>query len=484
MIKTKTTLILIKLIVTANLLIAQTILWDNLYGPLYDELSWDMCKTTLGRYAVVGSQNVDGEYRPYFLLITENGQTIIERSYNLSYEYEGMRIIESSLGGFFLLCTGWRDDNIPPENLGCIIKTDSNGNPLRYYFQPLVPDAILEDENHDLILLGSEGRADSVYQWIARIDTLGNQMWFNEFTPYRRTHAHNLLRTSSGRIFSASHCYVDHPEYHSVALIAEYDHYGNIIAQRTFSEGQFVIPHDLIESQDGGLVLFGNAQVTNNIMHDSRWIAKASMDLDSVWSKVDTAGDANDREIGLEIAQLPDGTFVTAGYRQFITSPLSEPNLLITYFNHTGEFQSEYEFYSDRHELGQDLEVVNQSTIVILSSIFDSFFGELTDDIRVLSFQYPSAIVVNNTPSEFNLDIYPNPANPSVTIRYELSRASNVVVKIFDLLGRTVHIDNAGFKAVGSYMLIWEASLYQSGVYIVEVSTGSESYREKVVLLR
>jgi hypothetical protein len=88
-------------------------------------------------------------------------------------------------------------------------------------------------------------------------------------------------------------------------------------------------------------------------------------------------------------------------------------------------------------------------------------------------------------PTSFALEsAYPNPFNPSTTIRYALPHAEHVTLKVFDVLGREVAslVDEeqaAGFKSVS-----WEPSTYASGVYFYQLTAGSFSAVKKFVFAR
>ena len=84
---------------------------------------------------------------------------------------------------------------------------------------------------------------------------------------------------------------------------------------------------------------------------------------------------------------------------------------------------------------------------------------------------------------------YPNPFNPSTTIRYDLPEHSYVTITIYDMLGRQVktlinQTQNAGYKSV-----IWNATNdygkpVSAGIYLYQIQAGEYMQTKKMVLLK
>ena len=88
-------------------------------------------------------------------------------------------------------------------------------------------------------------------------------------------------------------------------------------------------------------------------------------------------------------------------------------------------------------------------------------------------------------PGKFRLEQnYPNPFNPSTTIRYELPRASNVRVSVFDMLGREVSVVVNERRDAGVHEVKFDASELASGVYLYRLQAGEFVQTRKLVLLQ
>lgn len=78
--------------------------------------------------------------------------------------------------------------------------------------------------------------------------------------------------------------------------------------------------------------------------------------------------------------------------------------------------------------------------------------------------------IERSEPENFNLhQNFPNPFNPSTTINFDVNRASDVIISVFDLNGRIIlELVNAFYNS-GSYSVDFDATNLASGTYIYEM---------------
>ena len=68
---------------------------------------------------------------------------------------------------------------------------------------------------------------------------------------------------------------------------------------------------------------------------------------------------------------------------------------------------------------------------------------------------------------------YPNPFSPLTKIKYSIPKSSNVVIKVFDILGNEIKTLANEEKQPGTYELTWNAVNLPSGVYFYQLKAGS-----------
>jgi outer membrane protein assembly factor BamB len=91
----------------------------------------------------------------------------------------------------------------------------------------------------------------------------------------------------------------------------------------------------------------------------------------------------------------------------------------------------------------------------------------------------------NNLPKNYSLSQnYPNPFNPSTLIQYELPASSNVVLKVYDIMGREVATLVDEYRSAGSYQIKWNAEKLTSGTYIYTLKAGGFIKSGKMLLMK
>jgi hypothetical protein len=91
----------------------------------------------------------------------------------------------------------------------------------------------------------------------------------------------------------------------------------------------------------------------------------------------------------------------------------------------------------------------------------------------------------NNVPAVFSLEQnYPNPFNPTTKITYNLPKASQVTLVVYDLLGREVTTLINDFVQAGSHTFDFNASALASGVYLYKITAGSFTDTKKMLLIK
>ena len=92
---------------------------------------------------------------------------------------------------------------------------------------------------------------------------------------------------------------------------------------------------------------------------------------------------------------------------------------------------------------------------------------------------------INGVPTEYNLyQNYPNPFNPATNINFAIPKASLVVIKVFDLLGREVETLVNEEKAAGSYNIQFNGSSFSNGIYFYRMQAGDFTQTNKMILLK
>lgn len=91
----------------------------------------------------------------------------------------------------------------------------------------------------------------------------------------------------------------------------------------------------------------------------------------------------------------------------------------------------------------------------------------------------------NSVPQSYKLaQNFPNPFNPVTNIVFEIPKAGNVSLKVYDIMGREVAGFIDGYIEAGIYKATLDAAEWSSGVYFYTLSTNEFTETKKMVLTK
>lgn len=166
------------------------------------------------------------------------------------------------------------------------------------------------------------------------------------------------------------------------------------------------------------------------------------------------------------------------------------------------------EYYYDWHYIGEsknsennfalewniaDFRIIPGNRLITAKAIDDKgLISNPSDEADVmLKIENVTAVEEDVVPvGKFELhNNYPNPFNPSTTIRYELAENSNVELHIYDVLGNHIKTLVDENQSAGNYTISWDGRnnldvQVSSGIYFYQIKAGDYSDNKKMALLR
>jgi carboxypeptidase T len=111
--------------------------------------------------------------------------------------------------------------------------------------------------------------------------------------------------------------------------------------------------------------------------------------------------------------------------------------------------------------------------------------GIFVDDIEVRLYPFIDSAPAESQPSAFSLaQNFPNPFNPSTTIRYVVPARGHVTLTLFDMLGREVKTLVNTTQEAGTHDVVVDASGMASGAYVYRLTVGGARQARMMMLLR
>ncbi len=129
---------------------------------------------------------------------------------------------------------------------------------------------------------------------------------------------------------------------------------------------------------------------------------------------------------------------------------------------------------------------INSTTLVIVVPETDELFS-YTGNFEIVEMEAANSenMISIILPSKTSLGkAYPNPFNPSTNISFILAESGKVNLSIYNLSGQLIESLINGQMKAGSYTQSWDASMQPSGMYFLRLQAGSESFDQKLMVIK
>jgi hypothetical protein len=111
--------------------------------------------------------------------------------------------------------------------------------------------------------------------------------------------------------------------------------------------------------------------------------------------------------------------------------------------------------------------------------------GQAQFTLHVYSDMASSDENINIVPDDIALhNAYPNPFNPSTTIQFDVKEMNHIKLNIYDISGRQVANLISKTMAPGNHQISWNPGTLSSGVYLIELNSGTKSLKQKVTYIK
>jgi hypothetical protein len=312
-------LILCFAISTLPLLRASHEIWSQVYGGEYDDVAYELVKTSDGGYALAGYKTYSSyprffERQPDFLLVKtdESGNIEWNQTYGGADGEIARSLIKTSDGGYAL---GGGTSPFGGAADLWLVKTDESGNMEwnKTYggAQDDRAQSLIEtsDGGYALAGLTESFGAGSYDFWLVKVDGSGNLEWNKTYGGTGDDGAHSLVKTSDGGYALTGFTHSFGAGFYNFWLVKT-DGFGNMEWNQTYGVTGYNQAYSLVETSDGGYAVVG---YTNSYDPDDNdfWLIKTDGFGNMEWNQ--TYGGAA-HEFAFSLVEASDGGYALTGY--------------------------------------------------------------------------------------------------------------------------------------------------------------------------
>jgi hypothetical protein len=462
-------------------------IWTKTLGGMNQDMGHSVRQTTDGGYIVAGyTKSFGAGDRDVWLIKTDAwGDTLWTKTFGGSGSDWGESVQQTTDGGYIVAgvadFNGWMDGG----NVW-LIKTDASGDTLwtktfggSYYS---VGTSVQQTFDGGFIITGwiYFGAGDFADVWLIKTNASGDTLWSKTFGGSIWDKGYSVQETIDGGYIVAGYTESFGPGGYDVYLIKT-DASGDTLWTKTFGGSNEDWGNSVQQTIDGGYIVAGYTWSFGAGYADV-WLIKTDASGDTLWTK--TLGGMN-QDMGHSVQQTTDGGYIVTGATYSFGAGYADVWLIKT--DAWGDTLWTRTFGGGDDEWGESVQQTTDGGYVVTGNI-NSFSAVGSDVWLIKTAPDPSQLENKNLfilPKDYLLkQNYPNPANPSTTIEFDLPKTSEVSLKLFNILGEEVATLVSERLSTGSYSYEWDGSHLASGVYLYRLETEGYVETKKMILMK
>jgi hypothetical protein len=475
-------LILITVFVIPGPYLLGTETWTRTFGGSEIDEGYSVQQTFAGGYIIAGRTTSFGAgyYDVYLIKTDSTGDTLWTKTFGGSDFDSGYSVQQASDSGYIITGStksyghGNADVYLIKSNeMGDTVWTRTfggNGFDAGYYVQ--------QTSDGGYVIIGYDGSHGPVgYNiYLIKTNSQGDTLWTRAL---KGDIGYSGQQTSDGG-------YIITGEDDSDVCLLKTDSSGNSLWAKTYGGSEYDCGKFVQQVRDGGYIITGITHPPGGYESESyAYLIKTNSSGDTLWTK--KIGQIPGSSEGMCVREIDNGGYVIVGS----TRPydIGSEGIYLIRTNTSGDTLWTRTFGGVNGHEGNSIHMTFDGGYIIAGTITQDMWTDVyiikTDSVGNIMGISDDRGKRPEMPKTFNIrPAYPNPFNPTTTIRYDLPQASEVILVVYDLLGREVARLVDGYSEPGYHQVNWNGQDFPSGIYLARLVTPEYSKSIKMVLLK